>query len=189
MPKRKVDWNAERVRVTKMLRSGKSLREIAAVYGVVHQTVAGAVKRLFPELANEVIGRPALYKKKKDQLAATRMRLHGRAHVSGLSALERRQSRIFVDKRKNARDRGVEWKLVLGDIDWPTHCPVLGMRLDYMSKGRRENSPSFDRTNPLKGYIPGNVKVISWRANRIKNDGTAAEHAAIARYMGRLTKS
>lgn len=184
----KVDWDAERARVTKLLRAGNPYKEIAALYGVSTQAVSYAIKRFFPELRGETIGLAVVHDKKKARLAATRMRLHGRAHVSGLSALERRRSRLFVDKRKNAKSAGIEWNLVLGDIVWPERCPILGIPLDYMTKGRRENSPSFDRTDPAKGYIKGNVQVVSWRANRIKNDGTADEHAAIARYLRNLTK-
>lgn len=34
-----------------------------------------------------------------------------------------------------------------------------------------------------KGYVPGNVVVMSYRANRLKNDGTAEEHEIIAAWM------
>lgn len=34
-----------------------------------------------------------------------------------------------------------------------------------------------------EGYVPGNVEVISFRANRIKNNGTADEHERIAQWM------
>lgn len=64
----------------------------------------------------------------------------------------------------------------------PTHCPILGMPLELIERGG-PNVPSIDRINSEHGYIPGNVWIISRRANRIKNDGTAAEHEAIARAM------
>lgn len=69
------------------------------------------------------------------------------------------------------------------DIEWPTHCPVLGIELDYHSKHRQENSVTFDRIDNTKPYEPGNVVIMSWRANRIKNDGTAEEHRLISNYM------
>lgn len=56
----------------------------------------------------------------------------------------------------------------------PERCPVLGLRLT--PGGRRSNtSPSLDRLDPGRGYVDGNVRVISDRANRLKGDRTLAE--------------
>mgnify|MGYP003641316456 CR=1 FL=1 len=78
-----------------------------------------------------------------------------------------------------------EFSVDFGSLEFPTHCPILGIELDYFveNRGFQENSVSFDRINPLKGYVPGNVVIISWRANRIKNNGTAEEHQKIAVFM------
>ena len=76
-----------------------------------------------------------------------------------------------------------DWNLDFIDLVWPKFCPVLGIELNYFSKGRSENSPSFDRIDSNLGYIKGNVVVMSWRANRLKNNGTAEEHEKIANYL------
>jgi hypothetical protein len=48
------------------------------------------------------------------------------------------------------------------------------------ARGRSKNhSPSLDRKNSSEGYVPGNVWVISWRANDLKRDGTLAEFRAM----------
>ncbi len=66
----------------------------------------------------------------------------------------------------------------------PTHCPVFGTPLGIEGGQKHtRHSPSLDRLDPTKGYVPGNVFVISNRANIIKNDGTAAEHRMIANYI------
>lgn len=65
---------------------------------------------------------------------------------------------------------------------FPSVCPVL--RIPIICGGSRtDNSPSLDRFDNDKGYTPENVRVISWRANRIKNDGTIEEHEKIVSYM------
>jgi len=92
----------------------------------------------------------------------------------------------FRAKKANAYRQGVPWSLSFGDLDWPTQCPILGIELDYFAEGRQENSVSFDRIDSNKGYAPGNVQLISWRANRIKNNGTADEHRKIADYLDTL---
>jgi len=64
-------------------------------------------------------------------------------------------------------------------------CPVLSLPLSWCagSKIRAEDSPSLDKIDPALGYVKGNVAWVSWRANRIKNDGTALEHELIARWI------
>lgn len=89
----------------------------------------------------------------------------------------------FRQKRANAINAGKEWTIEFGDLSFPTHCPVLNIPLNYFAEKRCESSPSFDRINPSLGYVKGNVAVISWRANRIKNDGSAEEHRLIAEWL------
>jgi hypothetical protein len=43
-------------------------------------------------------------------------------------------------------------------------------------------SPSLDRIDPSRGYIPGNVQVISNRANLLKRDGTLREIVLLGRW-------
>jgi hypothetical protein len=63
----------------------------------------------------------------------------------------------------------------------PVTCPILGVKIDYAAK-RTLNafSPTLDRIDNKKGYVPGNVRVISHRANRLKQDATPVELYDIA---------
>jgi hypothetical protein len=55
-------------------------------------------------------------------------------------------------------------------------CPVLGIPLVFGADGAfNPNSASVDRLNPRLGYVRGNVRVISNRANILKRDVTDAE--------------
>jgi predicted DNA-binding protein YlxM (UPF0122 family) len=95
----------------------------------------------------------------------------------------------FSRKKTNAKRAGIEWDLDFGDVVWPEVCPALGVEMDYFSETQTESSPSFDRVDPNKGYVRGNVVIICWRANRIKNNGTPSELRALADYydsIGRL---
>ena len=52
--------------------------------------------------------------------------------------------------------------ITINDLVFPERCPVLNIPL--LSTGKRtDNSPSLDRIIPSLGYVPGNVKVISWK--------------------------
>jgi hypothetical protein len=71
---------------------------------------------------------------------------------------------------------------------WPTHCPVLGVELEYRrqlgnKKGPLPNSPSFDRVDPKVGYVPGNVIIISHKANVIKSNATVDELKRVASFF------
>lgn len=87
--------------------------------------------------------------------------------------------------RNRAREKGLDFNIDVGDIVVPEKCPALGIPIirNEGVLGAGMNSPSLDRLDSSKGYIKGNVSVISWRANRIKCDGTAEEHEKIAAWM------
>lgn len=87
--------------------------------------------------------------------------------------------------RTRAKRSGLPCSVTPSDIHIPDVCPILGRPLKRVPVrgGGGPDSPSLDRLDPALGYIPGNVRVISYRANRMKSDGTAEEHEAIARWM------
>ena len=88
--------------------------------------------------------------------------------------------------RKRAKKQNVPFGLQESDITIPMYCPVLGTLLarSLGSKGPGENSPTLDRIIPSRGYVPGNVVIISNRANRAKNDLSADELRALATFYG-----
>jgi hypothetical protein len=90
---------------------------------------------------------------------------------------------IYNAVRNRAKHTGIAFDIELEDIVVPEFCPVLGIPLVWQRGKRSDNSPSLDRMKPELGYTKGNVRVISMRANRIKNDGTVEEHEKIVRYM------
>lgn len=101
------------------------------------------------------------------------------------SDIEYRKRRIFDLIKNRAERTGIEFSVKFESIEWPTHCPVLGMKLNYLEPTGKQNSdsPSFDKIDPNKGYIKGNVKVISLRANRIKFDASLDELKKVYLYM------
>lgn len=88
--------------------------------------------------------------------------------------------------RRRAKLQNVPFGLQPCDIEIPMYCPVLGTLLSRArgSKGPGGNSPTLDRIIPSRGYVPGNVVVISNRANRAKNDLSADELRALANFYG-----
>ena len=89
----------------------------------------------------------------------------------------------FRRKAANAKRLGIEFTIDFGDIEFPEYCPALGLKLNYFNESVADNSPSFDRIDPTKGYVKGNVVVISKRANTIKSNATPAELKRIANFV------
>lgn len=94
---------------------------------------------------------------------------------------------LLKSSRYRAKRDGIRHTLILSDIFVPSHCPVLGLRLQPSTTGRAApNSPSLDRINSRKGYVPGNVVVVSWRANELKKNATLVEMRAVCSFYQHL---
>jgi hypothetical protein len=83
--------------------------------------------------------------------------------------------------RHRAKNKNLPFDLGPQDVKVPTHCPVFGVPL--LVAQTRSCAPTLDRIDSRKGYVKGNVWVISWRANVVKNDGSWQEHLQIAKAM------
>ena len=112
-----------------------------------------------------------------------------RKHYSDLERVTRwkhPERRLLQLARARARRKGLAFDLKPGDLAVPTRCPVLGIELRVGGRGFTDCSPTVDRIDNSKGYVVGNVLVVSWRANRIKADATAEELSQVAAfYMAR----
>ena len=67
--------------------------------------------------------------------------------------------------------KGIEFDIELSDLVVPEVCPVLGVPFDTSN----DYCPSVDRIDSTKGYIKGNVMVMSNKANRMKSNATPSE--------------
>lgn len=96
---------------------------------------------------------------------------------------------VQLRQRKSySLNKGIPFSIELEDIEQPTHCPILGLELNYKWSGSAGISAdpakaTLDRLDPTKGYISGNVFVISWKANQLKTNVTVDELEKILRYI------
>jgi hypothetical protein len=78
--------------------------------------------------------------------------------------------------RERAKENGYACTITTADIVIPEFCPLLGIRLERKQGGNvQASSPSLDKIKPKLGYVPGNVWVISHRANSLKGNATLQE--------------
>lgn len=134
-------------------------------------------RALHPERAKEIVKRSRAKPECRAVFNANRQR-YRRANIV---------KSLFWEAKNRAKARGVEFTITLAGIPpMGTHCPLLGHPFAERVLGvRSPNTPSLDRIDPTMGYVPGNVWVVGYRANLVKNDGTAEEHAMIAAAMRR----
>lgn len=90
---------------------------------------------------------------------------------------------MYHSAKTRAKKLGLEFTISIADIEIPTHCPALGIPLVAGSREAHESAPSIDRLDNNAGYVPGNIAVISFRANRIKSFGSVQELRGILKYM------
>lgn len=90
---------------------------------------------------------------------------------------------MLRDAKKRARKKNIPFTIDVSHVVIPEFCPVFGMKL---VKGAGAASPSLDRIRPELGYVPGNVWVISYRANTIKSDATLQELRTLTERLERV---
>jgi hypothetical protein len=104
---------------------------------------------------------------------------------------ENRVKHILTQAKRRAKFKNMPFDISINDLfPLPSVCPVFGIEINYegtKAKGFVDDSPSIDRIDSAKGYIKGNVQIISWRANRIKSDASLHELEAILKYVKEKT--
>ena len=95
-------------------------------------------------------------------------------------------------RQQVANREGIPFTIKFEDIETPEFCPVFGTKLEYGAsqkvngkQTRNKNKVSIDKLIPELGYVPGNVFVISWRANNLKSNMSVDELEKILDYMKR----
>ena len=164
-----VRWNPELEAIAQMLVEGLDAKEIGEHYGVSKQ-------RIYQVLQKWGLRTP-------QRLRAT--------FLDGKPPKYYWLNRMLSTKKVPRAER----MQILENLEIPDYCPVFGIELNYDGcsgetgfHGRKENSPSLDQIYPGKGYTLDNLQIISWRANRIKNDATPEELLQLAEYMRQYSK-
>lgn len=98
------------------------------------------------------------------------------------------EKRMLTRIKSRCKIKGIPFDLNLEDIIIPTHCPILGIELtpNHGRSGYFDDSPSLDRIKPEGGYLKGNVRVISNRANMLKSNATVAEMELVLKDLIRI---
>jgi hypothetical protein len=99
------------------------------------------------------------------------------------------EQRMLWNAKKRAKNNNLEFNLSLEDIQIPERCPILGITLERgNTHTNRDSSPSLDKILPEKGYVKGNVQVISDLANRMKSNATFAQMVMLGKWAEPFTE-
>lgn len=92
---------------------------------------------------------------------------------------------IWIEAKNRAKRANLPFNIDVDDCAIPDECCVLGIKLLSKGNGHKSDAtPTLDKVVNTKGYIKGNVRVISWKANRLKSDCDNPEvFEAIAGYI------
>jgi hypothetical protein len=107
-------------------------------------------------------------------------------------------AQLVRDARERARDKCLPFDIDLyyirsmvgNNAELSSHCPVFGIPLEWscqrnQGRGPHPYAPSIDRIDPERGYVKGNVWIISYRANTIKSNATHEELKLVTKAVGK----
>tara|TARA_R110000796_G_scaffold4724_2_gene18051 strand:- start:2064 stop:2567 length:504 start_codon:yes stop_codon:yes gene_type:complete len=91
------------------------------------------------------------------------------------------QQELHHNAKKRAKRKGIVFTILKEEIHIPSYCPLLGIPLMKNPNGRYQwdNSATIDKIDNNKGYVVGNVWVVSSLANLIMSSATAEQIIAV----------
>jgi len=129
------------------------------------------------------------YEENKDQVL-TRLRKYRKSLGDAYKEYQKERTTVYRQKnpirsmyvliKSRAKKHNIEFNLDIEDLIIPDKCPVLNIPIFREAikggkRGPKTNSPSLDRINNNRGYVKGNIQVISHRANTMKGNATPEE--------------
>lgn len=121
------------------------------------------------------------YRKKNEEKISTKNRKWYESSRK-VKFTEDPQHYLWYVARTRSRQKGTEFTIAKEDVIIPDICPILDIPLTK-GDGYLPNSMSLDRVDNTKGYIPGNVRVISRKANLMKSSLTLDVLEKLIKYI------
>ena len=98
------------------------------------------------------------------------------------------RKKMLQQAKNRCNRKNLEFNLELKDIILPPVCPLLEIPFVVGTRDNYEHTYSLDRINSSKGYIKGNVWVITKLANSMKNSASKEELVVFAKNIFKYFK-
>jgi len=116
----------------------------------------------------------------------------GKEHSGGEQIkipIKNKEYLIWYRAKENAKNKKLDFDIDVEDIIVPQYCPLLGVELKYEFKYHRADEYyTIDRIDSAKGYIKGNVQILSYLANIMKNKSTKEQLITFSKNILELYK-
>lgn len=89
---------------------------------------------------------------------------------------------MLANAKIRAKKKNLDFNIELSDLVIPSVCPISLIEIKVCTGKVGDSSPTLDRIDNSKGYIKGNVDVISQRANTRKGDMSLEEIKRLHNY-------
>lgn len=91
---------------------------------------------------------------------------------------------LYNSARKRATKKNLEFNISSKYLEsiMPNECPIMKVTLLYERYDKHKYTASLDRIDSDKGYVKGNVQIISYIANLMKSNATKEELIAFSDY-------
>jgi len=119
----------------------------------------------------------------------------GKVHNGGIQKNSKKykhrsnEELLWIRVRDSAKNKEMEFNIDVNDIIIPTYCPLLNIKLTFNYLESKDSYYTLDRIDSSKGYVKGNVQVLSYKANTMKNSATKQELLIFAKNIINLLKS
>ena len=98
-------------------------------------------------------------------------------------------SDMYFRAKKRAIEKNIPFDIELSDLNKVDICPILNIELDWNRNPRTDNTPSLDKIIPEKGYIKGNIRIISNLANMMKSSANFEQLLTFSKNIEKYIKN
>lgn len=135
-------------------------------------SLANAIKSNADASIIERVGKAVLLKENNDS-----------EPIHDMNEVTRQIRQKMITQKRAFNKHDLEFSINWYDISLPDKCPCTGIKINYESKENWKTRPSIDRIDNSKGYVPGNVWVISAWANAIKSNANGKQILQVAAFQ------
>lgn len=126
------------------------------------------------------------FKGEKNPATIKSKKLYGKNYISSKDIWYKKANSVMTrakeEKTKIGFSSAMELASYLKSIA-PTKCPVFNKKFSDRGHGFNKWSSSVDKIDPKKGYVRGNIQIISMMANCMKRDATQKELIMFAMWI------